>query len=655
MTGSSSAVNTADNTSHLPSTPESDGSYDDDSLVLTPAIMRPANRYLAAADRGFSLFIQAIVALALVAELVVMFGNIIARTFFNAPWIWSAEVGSDALSVVTFLGAAIACQRGQLIAVEALIDRLPLLYRQIALATGDWIVVSSGVFIIVLSRSFLEIGQTATAPTLSISAFWTELPLPVGVTLFVLNVLRCRLVRYPLKIVGATAVFVGALTAVFYLLEHSTSLTLSTGMALLVILIAFAITVAIGTPIMFGFLVAAMLFLALSRTVGADSLPPKIWNAPRDPLLLAVPFFTWVGFIMTRGGLSGYLARLTSKAVDHVRGGVLHVVVLVMYVFSGISGSKTADMAAVSATLRDAAGDTLDDGRFTAVLNASAVMAETVPPSIGLIVAGSITSLSVITLFLAGLLPALALAICMMIVIYVQARLRHEPRRQHAPYKEVAKAFVLAVPTLTVPLVIIVGVVKGYSTPTEVSSVAVVYALVLAIILYRKMTWRIMWGLTIETVSIAGMALFALSTASAFSFTLTIAEVPDDLGNWITSLHVGGPVFLLLCALFMILMGAVFEGLPALLIFVPLFFLPAQDLGVNPIHFVIVMLVAIHIGTHAPPLGVGFYIACLLTKTKPAVVMRQNWIYLGVLVAGLMLLIFVPGTSLWLPHALGHH
>jgi tripartite ATP-independent transporter DctM subunit len=649
MTGAGAAVNTTDDTVAATSAPTTSASD------APPAVRGRGRQILARADQGLTLLIQAVVAVALVAELVVMFGNVIARTFFDSPWLWSAEVGSDTLSVITFLGAAVACQRGQLIAVEALIDRLPLLYRQIALATGDWIVVSSGIFIVVLSKTFLQIGQTATAPTLSISAFWTELPLPIGVGLFVINVMRCRLTRYPLKVVGVTAVFVGVLTALFYYLEHSTSLTLASGTALIVILIVFAIVVAIGTPIMFGFVVAAMLFLALSRTVGVDTLPSKIWNAPRDPLLLAVPFFTWVGFIMTRGGLSVYLARLTSSLVNHVRGGVLHVVVLVMYVFSGISGSKTADMAAVSATLRDAAGDTNEDGRFTAVLNTSAVMAETVPPSIGLIVAASVTSLSVITLFLAGLLPALALAVCMMIVIYVQARLRDEPRRERAPYREMVKALVLAVPTLSVPVVIIGGIVKGYSTPTEVSSVAVVYALVLAIVLYRKMTWGAMWGLTVETASIAGMALFALSTASAFSFTLTIAQVPETLGNWITSLHLNGPLFLLLCALFMIVMGTVFEGLPALLIFMPLFFQPALTVGVNPIHFVIVMLVAIHIGTHAPPLGVGFYIACLLTKTKPVVVMRQNWIYLGVLVVGMLFLIFVPSTSLWLPHVLGHH
>jgi tripartite ATP-independent transporter DctM subunit len=543
--------------------------------------------------------------------------------------------------------------------MEAVIDRWPVPYRQMALAIGDWIMVAAGIAICILSRSMLEIGLTAQAPTLPISAFWTQLALPVGVALFVVNVIRCRLIRYRWTTIVIAGAIVLAGVVALLLLQLLGPVAIDSQPSLFVTLAALALMVAMGMPIMFAFAAAAMVFLLLSNTVGVGTIPPTLWNGVRDPVLLAVPFFTWAGFILTKGGLSPYLARFITNLVDHFRGGTLQVVVVSMYLFSGISGSKIADMAAVSSALKGIPGrgtdaaDTDPDGRFTAVLNASAAMGETIPPSIGIIVVGTITSLSITSLFLAGLLPALALAACLMIVIYLQARVRHEPRRRRAPIIQIGTSLIAAIPALTVPVILIGGVVGGFSTPTEVSAVAVVYALLLAGVIYRKLNLRDLWGLTIETLSIAGMALFALSTAGGFSFALSIAQVPQTLGTWIQGLHVGPIVFMLACALLMAVMGSVLEGLPALLIFMPLLLAPAIQVGINPIQFAIVMLVAIGIGVHAPPLGVGFYVACMLTKVKPVVAMRPMLVYLGVLLLGLVILIVFRQASLLLPQMFG--
>jgi len=613
----------------------------------------------ATTGRGLTMATEALVVAALLLELVVMFGNVILRSFFHNPLTWADETGSDALAVITFLGAAIAVQRGQLIAMEAIIERWPVPYRQMALAIGDWIMVAAGIAICVLSRSMLVIGLTSQAPTLPISAFWTQLALPVGVALFVVNVIRCRLIRYRWTTVVIAGAIVLAGVVALWSLQALGHVAIDSQPALFITLAALALMVAMGMPIMFAFAASAMVFLLLSNTVGVNTLPPTLWNGIRDPVLLAVPFFTWAGFILTKGGLSPYLARFITNLVDHFRGGALQVVVVSMYLFSGISGSKIADMAAVSSALKSIpaegadAEDTDSDGRFTAVLNASAAMGETIPPSIGIIVVGTITSLSITSLFLAGLLPALALAACLMIVIYVQARMRREPRRHRAPVKQIGTSLIAAIPALTVPVILIGGVVGGFSTPTEVSAVAVVYALLLAIVIYRKLNLRNLWGLTIETLSIAGMALFALSTAGGFSFALTIAQVPQTLGTWIQGLHVGPIVFMLACALLMAIMGSVLEGLPALLIFMPLLLAPAIQVGINPIQFAIVMLVAIGIGVHAPPLGVGFYVACMLTKVKPVVAMRPMLVYLGVLLLGLIIIIVFKQASLLLPNMFG--
>jgi tripartite ATP-independent transporter DctM subunit len=612
----------------------------------------------AAAGRWLTAVTEGVVVAAVILELAVMFGNIILRSFFHNPIQWADETAADALAVITFLGAAIAVQRGQLIAMEAVIDRLPETYRQLALAIGDWTMVATGIVICVLSQSMLVIGLTSRAPTLPINAFWTQLALPVGVAVFVVNVIRCRLARYRWKTLIIAAVIVVAAAAAVWL-PLAAGIAIDSQPALFITLAALALMVVLGMPIMFAFATAAITFLVLSNTVGVSTIPPTLWNGVRDPVLLAVPFFTWAGFILAKGGLSPYLARFITNLVDHFRGGALQVVVVSMYLFSGISGSKIADMAAVSSALKDSSAREVDGqdtgaaARYTAVLNASAAMGETIPPSIGIIVVGTITSLSITSLFLAGLLPALALAICLMIVIYIQARLRHEPRRQRVPIGRIGISLIAAIPALTIPVILIGGVVGGFSTPTEVSAVAVVYSLLLALVFYRKLNWRQLWELTIETLSIAGMALFALSTASGFSFALAIAQVPQTLGTWIAGLHVGPIVFMLACALLMAVMGSVLEGLPALLIFMPLLLAPAIQVGVNPIQFAIVMLVSVGIGVHAPPLGVGFYVACMLTKVKAAAAMRPMFAYLGVLVVGLVILIVVKQTSLLLPDLFG--
>jgi tripartite ATP-independent transporter DctM subunit len=590
---------------------------------------------------------------ALLIELAVIVGNVILRSFFRSPIEWADEAGEATMTIIAFGGAAMAMYRGQMIAMDFVVQRMRSPYRRIAMAAGDWAMIAAAIVICFAFQGMLQLGLSAIAPgnlPVNIPEFWTEVALPIGVTVFTVNVIGSRMVKYSLfdVVFGLLAACAGAL--VIWILALLNPVGMDVGLALLVAAATFIVLLVIGQPIAFGFVSASLVFLVLSQDVGLDSVPTQMWEELQNPVLLAVPFFVWAGFLLTLGGMSQYLARFVIALVGHLRGGLLQVVVVAMYLFSGLSGSKAADIAAVSSALKGIiADDDASKARYTGVLNASAVMGTTVPPSTNLIIIGSITGVSILGLFLAGVLPALVLALCMMVIIYVRARFSGAETVKRASLATLTRSFGAAIPALTVPVVLIVGILGGFATPTEISGVAVVYAFIAATLVYRKTNMKSVWHLTVDAVSIAGMALFALAAASAFAFVLDIAEVPQDIGGFVASAHVSPILFMLIVAVFLFVMGSVLEGLPCLLVFAPLLLGPAVQLGINPFQFVVVMLIAAELGVHTPPIGVAYYISCLLTKTSPSKAMRAAWGYGVVVFVGLIIIILFAWITAILP------
>ena len=208
--------------------------------------------------------------------------------------------------------------------------------------------------------------------------------------------------------------------------------------------------------------------------------------------MLAIPFFILAGYVMTEGGLTKRLTKFIISLVGGIRGGMLQVVIVAMYVMSGISGSKIADIAAVGTTMKDEMKENnYAPGATGALLSAAAIMGETVPPSIAMLVLASVTSLSVGTMFVAGLLPALVLAVCLMVLVYIRAK---GVRTIKTTPKQILSTGITAIPALLAPVILVGGIVTGIATPTEVSSTAVVYALVLSVALYRELTWDKLWN-----------------------------------------------------------------------------------------------------------------------------------------------------------------
>lgn len=594
---------------------------------------------------------EILVALALVGELVAMFGNVVSRAFFGSSLLWSLEVGELALVVMTFVGGAIAFPRNEHMALHVVIQRLPARWHSTIEALACW-----QVFAMAMVAGWLAYGMMLSrwderTPYLGLSAVWFAAPMILGMALLAYFAVRRVLAQSGLTVLYTGLAVVAAIAALFVLSQIAGSEARSH--ALSAAFVIFALQLALGVPIGFVLLMVTILYLYASNSIPLSVIPINMQGGISSFVMLSIPFFILAGYVMTEGGLSRRLTDFVISLVGRFRGGMLQVIVVSMYVMSGISGSKVADVAAVGTTMKSVMRrERYDPGETAAVLAASAIMGETVPPSIAMLVLASVTSLSIGTLFIAGLLPAAVMALCLMVLIYFRSRNRPGELKQHS-MREIVGSGLAAVPALVAPVILIGGIVSGVATPTEVSSTAVMYALALSILFYRSLGPRQLWSLVTTTTAKAGMVLFITSTASTFSWSLTIAKLPQQIATLFSVLHGSASMFMIAAVVTLVIMGALLEGLPALLIFGPLLLPMAPGFGIDPLQFGIVLIIAMGLGAFSPPIGVGMFVTCSICDTTMENATRHMVPYLVILVAGLLLVALVPWFSLIVPRALG--
>jgi TRAP-type C4-dicarboxylate transport system permease large subunit/TRAP-type C4-dicarboxylate transport system permease small subunit len=574
-------------------------------------------RALAAIDAAAN----AVLAVALVGELGAVFVNVIARTFFAHAFLWTDEVAKLALSTLAFVGGAVAYSRGHHTFVRVVLDALGPRLAGACLVASDLVVLLIAAVTAYASIFLVEIRWDELTPILQIPAGWVVVPLTASMVLLIVYA-AARLVRAP----RATVLAVGAIFAVAIVVAVATRPAwppwFAGDGAIAVALALFFVTIFCGLPIGFALLLSTAAFLWLADTVPMVALPQNMVDGTGNFVLLALPFFILAGLVMERGGISLRLVRFVHALVGHLRGGLLHVMVLSMYLVSGLSGSKTADVAAVGSVMRDMLRkERVDVAEGAAVLAASAAMGETVPPSIAMLVLGSITTLSMAALFVGGLIPAAVVALCLMALIWWRARRSGAPVSGRAPFRIVAASAVAAILPLLMPVILFAGILFGVATPTEVSSFAVVYGLILSL--------------------------------SGFSWTLTVAYLPQRLVDLLQGINNNTALFLVGSIALLIVVGSVLEGLPALIILAPLLLPIAGQIGLSELHYGIVLLIAMGIGAFLPPAGVGFYVACAIMRTGIEGASRAMVPYLIVLIIALLVVAFVPWFTVALPNAFG--
>ncbi len=591
--------------------------------------------------------LKIILGLALLGEIGVVFVNVLSRSLIGNSLTWALEVAELALSVMAFVGGALAYRRGDHAFIRTLIEALPLRSRRASYAVIEFLVFTIAITMGLNALPLFIAQWEELTPLLQLRESWFVLPLIVSMVVLAVTAIERLFLQHRPTVLAVGAAFSTVVILLF--LTHGVWrpwVTREMGLALAVV--SFFVPVLLGLPVGFALLLGAIAYLYTAGSVPMIVLANSMVHGTGNFVLLALPFFIFAGFVMNDGGISVRLVRLAQSLLGHFRGGLLQVMVVSMYVVSGLSGSKAADVAAVGSVMRDMLrreGYSLEQS--TAVLSASAVMGETVPPSIGILVLASVTTLSTGALFIGGLMPAAVIGVCLMILIYFQTRRMQAGRR--SSLRQVATAAVEGILPLIMPVILIGGILVGLATPTEISSFAVIYGLVLTGIIYQELKFRVFVRGLISSAAVSGMILFILAAAKCFAWVLTVAQLPQRLVLFLSRMHESQVLFMLATILLLIVAGAILEGLPALLILAPIVLPIASLVGVNQLHYGIVLIIAMGFGSFLPGVGVGFYVACAVCETTVEKSGRAMIPYIIVLLFGLLLVALVPWFALYLP------
>lgn len=597
---------------------------------------------------------DAVLGTVLFVELALLFGNTAMRALFNNSLVWANEVSEYALTSLAFIGGAIAYHRGMHMVVRFAIDRLPRHLREYAECARHYFVfVAAGIGVYYAIPMWIDSRNNLTT-VLQVSKSWTLLPFIIGMVLAALFALTeiSRHTRRNNLVAGMLSLALGIAWFLGQYLTGPWDGPSGLGFALLMLLLlVFA-----GVPIAFVLSLTAYVYIFSSQAANPMAVSFALTNGISSFILLAVPFFILAGKIMTDGGLTKPLADWVTAAVGRLQGGLLQALIVAMYIFSGISGSKIADVAAVGTTLKGMLKEQgYEPAESAAVLSAAGIMGETIPPSLVMMVLASITTLSVASFFVAGVVPAALLGACIMAIVFKRARKLNWPRCAKTTWPERMKITYLAFPALLVPVILIVGIVGGIATTTEVSSFAVVYAIIISIFLYRGMRFHRFLTTLADSGTMAGMVLFMVSAGSAFSWTLAVSGLQGVVSGFLDTLGGSAAAFMAFSIVLMVIMGSILEGLPSLLIFGPMLLQMTMQYGIAPMHFGIVIIIAMGIGTFIPPFGICYFVTCSVMDTSVERVTPRFLPYLAVLLVGLVVIALFPAVSLALPHAFNLH
>lgn len=598
-------------------------------------------RWLAAIDAAVLALLNAMLAV----EVLLIFANTMARTLFNSSALMGVDETSTLFLVtIAFLGGAVAYSHGQFIAITMLVDRLEPGRRELARATAECVVILIAALLGIHSVPLLLANLEEKSILLGIGYAWVTLPITLGCALFVAHALNSLLRRSPRAVIGGIVIIA---VAVATLLAAKAGIAANPRVLYTLLAALFFAMIAGGVPV--GFVLAAVGIVCV-QAVGSAEMTAVVMNAQRGSggfIFLALPFFILAGFIMDRADVGGRIVDFVSSLIGHLRGGLLQVMVVGVYLSSCISGSKAADMAAIGIPMNRK----LDDHGYepherAALLAASAAMAESVPPSIALILLGSATSISTGALFVAGLLPAATVAVCLMLLIRFRASSAGWLPAARAPRSAVVRAGRRAVLPLMMPVILIGGIVGGVGTPTEVSTFAVLYGLALGL-LYKRIDARGFWSVLTSASLLNGMIFFTVSAATIFSWALTLEGVTVAIASFVAGL---GPVaFLPMVIVITVIMGALLESFVTIVILAPLLLPVAIQLGINPLQYGIIMTESFGIGSILPPIGIALYVACAICGAKVERASVPLLRYLIVMLIGLLLVAAVPWITTVLP------
>jgi tripartite ATP-independent transporter DctM subunit len=413
----------------------------------------------------------------------------------------------------------------------------------------------------------------------------------------------------------------------------------------------FALALVLGVPISFALLLSSLLVIAhadLPRAV----LVQQMFTGTNSFTLLALPFFFLAGNVMSEGGISERLVKLAMALVGHLRGGLAHVNVVVGMFFSGISGSSTADCAAIGAVFIPAMKQRGYEENFAVTLTAcTSTMGVVIPPSILMVVYGAVSGASTGAILLGGILPGVLMGLALMVQSHLFAVRRGFPR-EHPRFlglRAVWEGMKASAWPLGVPAIIVVGMVGGVFTPTEAASVAAVYALFVTLVVYRSLPWRALPGLLSATALQFSQVLFCVAGASIFGWLLAFYRVPDAVTAFILGLTTDWRLVMLLIVLLFVILGTFMDAVPAILIFVPIVQPIAMQVGIHPVHLGVVVVMTLAFGLLTLPYGLCALTACAVAGIPVTRILKLLHVMMIPIIVVVILCALVPWTVLVLP------
>jgi tripartite ATP-independent transporter DctM subunit len=399
-------------------------------------------------------------------------------------------------------------------------------------------------------------------------------------------------------------------------------------------------------PIGFCFGLGTLSFLAFASNAPLMVIVSRMDEGMSGIILVSIPVFVLLGCVLDATGMGKAIVDFLSSLVGHLKAGLSYVLLGSLFIVSGISGSKTSDMATVAPALfpeMERRGYKRPD--MAAMLATGAAMADTVPPSIVLIVLGAVAGVSIAGLFQSGFVIAMVLLISLLALARWRARNEDMSNVRRPTARTIGKFLLIASPALVLPFLIRSAVGGGMATATEVSSIAVLYAMLIGHLLYGGLRVRKLYDMLVETASLSGAILLILGTASGMAWAVTQSGVIQDLTAALTAMPGGAIAFMAMSVVIFVVLGCLLEGLPAVLLLAPIMYPIARKLGIHDIHYGMVIVCAMNVGYMTPPVGIGVYIAARIGGTSPDEVTKAIWPYLGALLIGIVVIAAVPWLS----------
>jgi tripartite ATP-independent transporter DctM subunit len=617
-----------------------------DAHAGSEGVRREPIAWLEKLNKALAMIVEFPAALLVLAEVIVLLMGVTSRYILHLPLVWSDELASILFLWLAMLGSIIAFQRGEHMRMTAIVGKLEPRGR----AFLDLLAIAAGIaflaFVVHPAYEFAHDEADVTTPAMGIANSWRAAALPIGLALMLLVGL-IQIVRLGrLKDLFLALVLVVVVVGGMALLGGGILKPLGNWNLLLFFVVGVGALVLLGVPIAFSFGLATFGYISLTTNTPTVVLVGRMDEGMSHLILLAVPLFVLLGLLIEMTGIARAMVAFLANLLGHVRGGLSYVLIGAMYLVSGISGSKAADMAAVAPALfPEMRKRGAKPGDLVALLSATGAQTETIPPSLVLITIGSATGVSIAALFTGGLLPGVVVGATLAALVWWRYRGEDLSGVRRATGREIGKSLLIAIPALALPVVIRAAVVEGVATATEVSTIGIVYAVLAGLFVYRQFEWSRVYPMLVSTAALSGAILFIIGAATGMAWALTQSGFSTALAAAMKALPGGGVTFMAVSLVAFIILGSVLEGIPAIVLLGPLLFPIARQVGIHEVHYAMVVTLAMGIGLFAPPFGVGYYAACAISRIHPNEGMKPIVGYMIALFVGTVLVAAIPWIS----------